>query len=1051
MTFLRSLLAGSALAALTSGASPAVAQTVPPSPVVTAGNDLSDETIVVTGSRIRSRAGDAQVPVTAVSGLELTSNGAISVGDQLNNLPSLRSTYSTANSTRFIGTTGLNFADLRGLGIARTLVLQNGRRLVSASEGENTPDVNTIPSELLDSVDIVTGGESAIYGSDAIAGVVNFKLKDHFQGLEGHFQTGISSHGDRPTYLGAVTAGTDFSEGRGNIAVSAEYNRNDQLLILDRDNFRSRNQLVQVEFNAPGVTNDGIPDRLFFNDVHSNLLSKGGTFIPAISAANPLTYLSRTNADGTVVRIARLYRFQPDGTIREADYGSRDFRFGTTATGALTSSGPSNAVSGDGESLRDYGQLFPQVTRYVVNALGHYEFSPAFVPYFEAKYVRVDSLQQSSPTFGQGGAARGGAAGSVFTSNSSGIPIRFDNAFLTPQAATFLRSVTNPGDAYFRINRNNVDLGSRGEDGRRQTYRGVIGVKGTFNDDWTYDVSVNYGEVKNRIFSLNNRLQQRFQLAVDAVRDPASGQIVCRSKLTPPAPLPTATATGGTDSVAVAKNAQLSNDIAQCVPLNILGNAASSQAARDYVNTTTQYRGKQTQFDISGFISGDSSQLFSLPGGPIGFAIGGEYRRETSFYSYGPVVSSGLTFLNSIPDFNPRALDIKEGFGEIKLPLLKDLPLIKEFSLQAAGRYSNYNNRTGGVIAWNGGGIYSPFSALRFRANYAVAVRAPTPGDLYSSPTQNFANPSDPCDVQQIDSGTPTRRANCLAAGVPINQPGGFVNLPARQQSTELRSSGNDQLREERSRSLTVGAVFAPKFVPGLSVSLDYYRIVVKNVITAVAAQDVLNLCYDAPTLQNEFCPNVFRDPATSFFLRPGIATKSFNYAKRVASGVDLDANYNIELGRYGSLSNRVLLTWVRTRDNYPIITDQTFRQRILTNLGDPEWAFNFSTDYKIDKLIVGYRLRYLDPMYVNVIQDIVSINGNPPQKPDYSSPNFYPATFYHDFRISYDVDKRFQIYGGVDNAIDTAPPLGLTGTGDGSGIYDNVGRFFYTGVRLKF
>lgn len=1050
MSCLKLLLTGSALSTVAALATPAMAQLVAPSPVVTAGNEVADETIVVTGSRIRSSARDSQVPVTAVSGIELTNSGGVSVGDELNNLPSLRSTYSTANSTRFIGTTGLNLLDLRGLGVSRTLVLQNGKRLVSAQEGQNTPDVATIPSELLDRVDIVTGGASAVYGSDAIAGVVNFVLKDHFDGLSGHFQTGISAHGDRPTYLGVVTAGTNFSEGRGNIAASAEFTRNDQLRIIDRDNVRSREVPIQVEFNAPGVRDDGVPDRLFFNDVRNNLLSKGGTFVPTINPANPLTYLSRTNPDGTVVRIARLYRFQPDGTIRQADYGAQDFRFGQTATGAFTNSGPSNAQGGDGESLRDYGLLQPQVTRYVFNALGHFEFSPAFVPYFEAKYARVDSLQESSPSFGQGGAARGNVAGAVFTANSSGIPIRFDNAFLTPQAATFLRSVTNPGDAYFRINRNNVDLGSRGEDGRRQTYRGVIGVRGEFNTDWTYDLSVNYGEVKNRIFSLNNRLQQRFELAVDAVRDPASGQIVCRSKLTPPAPLKTTTATGAPDTVAIAKNGQLANDVAQCVPLNILGNAASSQAARNYVNATTQYTGRQTQFDISGFVSGDLSQLFSLPGGPIAFAVGGEYRRETSFYSYGPVVSSGLTFLNAIPDFNPRALDIKEGFGELKLPLIKDLPLIKELSLQAAGRYSNYNNRTGGVIAWNGGGVYSPFSGLRFRANYAVAVRAPTPSDLYSSPTQNFANPSDPCDVQQIDSGTPTRRANCLAAGVPVNQPGGFVNLPARSQSTELRSSGNDQLREERSRSLTVGAVFTPKFLPDLSVSVDYYRIVVKNVITAVAAQDVLNLCYDAPTLNNEFCPNVFRDPATSFFLRPGVATKSFNYAKRIASGVDLDATYNLRLGNYGSLSNRVVLTWVRTRDNYPIITDQTFRQRLLTNLGDPEWAFNFSTDYKIENLIVGYRLRYLDSMYVNVIEDIISINGNPPQKPDYSSPNFYPATFYHDFRVSYDVDKRFQVYGGVDNAFDTAPPLGLTGTGEGSGIYDNVGRFMYVGVRIK-
>ena len=1040
----RLLLAGSALASIVAAAAPLAAQTATQT---AAAPDVAEETIIVTGSRIRSTAIDSPVPVTVLTAQEFANTGNVSLGDALNNLPSLRSTFSTANSTRFIGTTGLNLLDLRGLGTARTLVLQNGKRLVSAQEGENTPDVNTIPTDLLDRVDIVTGGASSIYGSDAVAGVVNFILKDKFEGVTARAQSGISSKGDRPANFASVTAGTNFASGRGNIAASAEYAHNGQLSNRDREFARVRRGFLQTEFDAPGTNSDGIPDREVFNDIRSILLSKGGTFAPTVNAANPSTFIARTNPDGSIVRVARLYRFQPDGTIREADYGSRDFRFGQNAAGAFNNSGPNNTIGGDGESLREYGQLQPDVTRYSLNALGHFELSPAFVPYFEAKYVRVDSLQESSPTFGQGGANRGTAAGAVFTSNSTGIPIRFDNPFLTPQASAFLRTVTTPGDAFFRINRNNVDLGSRGEDGRRETYRGVIGIRGNFNDDWNYDLSANYGSVKNRIFSLNNRLQQRFELAVDAVRDPASGQIVCRSKLTAPAPLPIADANGRPLPINIAKNGQLAGDIAACVPLNLLGAYNSSEAAKNYVNTTTRYDGRQTQFDILGTVSGDLSQLFELPGGPIGFSLGGEYRRETSRYSFGSVVSSGLTFLNNIPDFNPKPLEVKEVFGELRVPLFKDLPFIRELTLNAAGRYSNYNNRTGGVFAWNGGAVYSPVRDIRIRANYSVSVRAPTPGDLFSSPTQNFANVNDPCDVLNIDSGSATRRANCVAAGIPS----GFINLPARLQSTELLSSGNDQLIEERSRSLTVGAIFTPRFLPGLAVSVDYYRITVKNVITSVSAQNVLNLCYDAPTLANEFCPNVVRDPATNFFQRPGVFTKSFNYAKRIAEGVDLDATYNFDIGRFGSLSNRAVVTWVKTRDNFPIITDQTFRDQILRELGDPEWAFNFSTDWKIGAVTIGYRLRFLDKMYVNAIEDIIPINGAPPQNPDYSTPLFFPSVTYHDLRASFDVDKRFQIYGGVDNVSDKKPPLGLTGAGEGSGIYDNVGRFLYVGVKASF
>ena len=1019
----------------------ALAQTTQ-APAATEDSTTGDA-IIVTGSRIRSVNLESQAPVTVLSPTDLTNTGSVSLGDQLNDLPALRSTYSTANSTRFIGTTGLSFLDLRGLGISRTLVLQNSRRQVSASEGENLIDVNSIPTDLVERVEVITGGASAIYGSDAIAGVVNFILKDKFDGLTARAQAGVSSKGDRPAQFISVTGGKNFADGRGNIAANLEFTHNGQLSIRNRDFTKVRLQFQQVEFDPAGTNSDGQPDRLFFKDVRSALLSQGGTFGPTINAANPLTFIARTNPDGSVVRVARLYRFNPDGTIREADYGTRDFRFGLNSDGSFNAAGGSNTLGGDGETLRDYGQLQPEIRRYSANALGHFEISDAFIPYFEAKYVRVESLQESSPTFGQGGANRGALAGATYASNSTGIPIRFDNPYLTTQASTFLRSITTAGDAYFRINRNNLDLGSRGEDGLRQTYRGVLGVKGTFNDDWSYDVSLNYGKVQNRIFALNNRIQQRFEFAVDAARDPVSGQIVCRSKLVAPALLPTTDPNGRPIPANIAKNAQQANDIAQCVPINVLGAGAPSQAAKSYINQNTRYDGRQSQLDILGYVSGDFSQLFELPGGPIGFAIGAEYRRETASYTYGPVTKSGLTFLNAIPDFAPPALEVKEVFGEIKIPIMKDAPGFYELSLNGAGRYSSYNNATGGVFAWNAGAIYSPFKGLRFRGNYSVAVRAPTLGDLYSSPTQNFSNITDPCDVQQVSSGSATRAANCLAAGVPV----GFINLPARQQSTELLSSGNSTLREERSKSLTIGGILQPEQLPGFALSVDYYRISIANVIESVSAQNTVNLCYDAPTLTNAFCPNVLRDATTKLFLRPGVLTKSFNYAKRIAEGIDVDVSYASDLGP-GKFTTRFIGTWTKRRDNFPVITDPNFRDQILKELGDPEFAYNLSADYKIGGFTFGYQFRFLDKAVVNSIEDIITINGAPPQNPDYSNPLFYPASTYHDFRATLDVNPKFQIYGGVDNAFDKEPPFGLTGTGAGSGIYDNVGRFFYIGIK---
>ncbi len=192
-------------------------------------SEVNLETIVVTGSRISRPGLTSTVPITTISGKSLLESGIISVGDVLNKLPSLRSTYSQANSTRFLGTAGLNLLDLRGLGTQRTLVLVNGRRHVGGDILNNavSPDTNTFPTDLIERVDIVTGGNSAIYGSDAIAGVVNFILKQNYSGIELRGQGGTSNYGDANSYYASLLAGTNFAGGKGNVAVNFEYARQD--------------------------------------------------------------------------------------------------------------------------------------------------------------------------------------------------------------------------------------------------------------------------------------------------------------------------------------------------------------------------------------------------------------------------------------------------------------------------------------------------------------------------------------------------------------------------------------------------------------------------------------------------------------------------------------------------------------------------------------------------------------------------------------------------------------------------------------------------------
>ncbi len=986
-------------------------------------SDRGEPVIIVTGSRIARPTLDSPIPVTSLSTADLTRSGGTVIGDVLNDLPSLRSSYSQANSTQYIGTSGLNLLDLRGLGVTRSLVLVNGRRHVTSSEGDFLVDTNTIPTDLIERVDIVTGGSSAVYGSDAMAGVVNFVLKRDFDGLSLDGKAGISSYGDRGTYRLSGTFGRNFADGRGNVALSLEYNRANLLTYTDRPAltgaFSGRRQFQLVD--NPSLDND-IPDRSFLTGVHSFGYDNGGNFI-AYNGGSPLSCGTGAAGACRANGFPRVFGFNPDGSLYEYAYGN-DFR----------PAGSGNNQNGNGATLNDRGTLNPSLKRFVANFLAHYDVSDAFRPFIEAKFVRVKSFNQGSPTFGQGG-EQGTVASEDEDGNpirvaatpdtylGSGVPIFFDNAYLQPGAAATIRSLLPAGAEFFRLNRNNNDLGTRDEYDRRDTYRIVVGAEGTFNDDWRYDFSVNYGKFKSRSLFFNNRIESRFQNAADAVFN-AAGNIVCRI-----------------NQVTVTDPA--------CAPLNLFGDGAPSQAALDYINTTSHRRGSASQFDINANLVGDSSQWFELPGGPVAFAIGAEYRREKAFYAYDDTVKSGDTFLNAIPDFNPPSFAVKEAYGELDVPLLKDMPFARELSVNGAVRVADYKGATGTVWAYNGGAIYAPVSDIKFRVNYSRSVRAPTLSDLYSSPSQNFDLLDDPCDVNFIDKGKSTRAANCAAAGVPA----GFVNSVARAGSTEFLSGGNPNLTAEKSRSWTYGFILQPRMIPDLSITVDYYDIKISKVISAVDAQTILDACYDGANLNNQFCQLIYPRQANGLFARPALLQSTVNFAALVAKGIDMDVAYNHRFDPDNRIAVRVVGTWVRTRTDYPYLDNPGQPERVKGELGDPIWNVNASIDYTHRNLTLGYQIRYIGRQSITDWEAQHDTYGVPALDPNYADTVYYPRVFYHSIRASLDVDKRFTLYGGVDNLTNRKPPYGLFGNGsngDGDAIYDNIGRFMYMGVSVK-
>lgn len=1016
----------------------------------TANDEASDDqSIVVTGSRLNNRPNiESAVPITSLSSEELLSRGTVSVGDLLNQLPQLRGTFNQANSTRFIGTAGISALDLRGLGTARTLVLLDGRRIVTATPGVNRPDVNIVPADLIERTDIVTGGNSAVYGSDAVAGVVNFVLKDNFEGIRVRAQGGISSRGDRGSYFASITSGVNFAEGRGNIVFAGEYANQDTLTNLERDgqtgalSGRSQFNAVQntgAQLNPSGgpirtgsesALGDGIPDTAFLRNVFNNNISEGGLFTaacPTVAATGESTAafnarraaacsgLPNIGSSNALSQFGTTYVFRPDGSL-VANRCVQDLRpFGS-----------SNCIGGEGSTLRRTGFLVPGLERKSFFFKGHYEISPALVPYFEAQYVRIDANQEGQPTF---------------FNNSFSI----NNPFLTTQARNTLVSALAPGATSFSAFRFNIDFGGRGEQHRRENYRAVVGLRGTFNDDWRYDVSFNYGYLSTYYETQGNVDIAKYSRSINAVRN-AAGQIVC------------------------AVNAVTVTDAA-CVPVNLFGDGQVSAAALNYFGYTSSRVQRANLYDISGFIKGDLSQLFELPGGPVSFVLGGEYRVETAYAAYDPFTSAGNTFLNSIPDFRPPTQKVAEGFGEINIPLLKDLPFARELSFNAAGRVSNYNiGATGTVVAYNFSGIWAPVRDLRIRAGWARSIRAPTQSDLFAPQSQTFLNGLvDPCGQQNINNN-PNRVRNCAAAGVPTTQTFNGTTEPFSNRPSSGISGfngSNPLLQAERSDSLTVGAVFQPRFLPGLQITVDYYRIKVANAINSLAAQTIINQCYDSPGgIANPFCASIFRNPNGTFrgqsdvqhggtavsltTTGPSFISGPFNYAQNVTSGIDADISYRTNLFSDWKLALRGILTRTFDRRNFTDINDPTFAIRQLGTLGDPEIQGTLSANVSNKVLNFGYRFRYIGGTTVSTSYETQnSFQGRPPTNPDAFPFAFYPDITYSDLRVDITPTGKYKFYAGVDNVFDQLPPYDLLGTE--SGGYDPTGRFFYAGVELKF
>ena len=579
-----------------------------------------NQAIVVTGSRIRRPNLESQVPITSISGESFIQQASTSIGDTLNELPQLRSTFAQSNPGLGIGIAGLNLLDLRGLGTVRTLTLVNGRRHVGADILNNatSPDVNTIPNDLIDRVDIVTGGNSAVYGSDAIAGVVNFILKRDFTGLQVRGNAAVSQEGFGGNQYVSAMYGHNFDEGRGNVTIHGEFANQKRIFASDIPWLRSQDGFLVVDVDPAGLPqgSDGVADRNFFEDIRSASINRFG-LIPITQGNAALCGKGIGSTNGAPSTVGGLpynctFVFDNQGNL-------------LTQTGTRVGQGIiGSIVGGNGQTGREDELLsvLPGMKRYNFNLLAHYSISDALEPFIEAKFVRVDTRgSNAGPSFIQGTFGQFDIRERVRLDNpflSAAEQAQIANAILTSGCNTSLTAACvttggapssrssfggqgvggplnaadiaaiNAGTYRFVVARHLADSGIRDEKFRRDTYRIVGGVRGNFNEDWNYELSVNYGKFKEDTTTYGYLDRQRFLLSLDAadqgevLTGTPNGNIVCRSQVSPAA------------AVAFPNNAanqaRLAADIAACVPYNPFGGANNS-AASNYLHLQCASRG----------------------------------------------------------------------------------------------------------------------------------------------------------------------------------------------------------------------------------------------------------------------------------------------------------------------------------------------------------------------------------------------------------------------------------------------------------------------------
>ena len=922
------------------------------------------EEIVVTGSRISRSTATTPVPVTMINAEQLSLNGDARLAQTLNQLPALGATQTPANTNFSPEEAGTNFLDLRRLGIDRTLTLVNGRRQVGSRPGSAAVDLNTIPTAMVERVEVITGGASAVYGADAVSGVVNIITKDDFEGLQIDGQLGVSDEGDGETYQVSVTGGVNFDDRRGNVFFNTTYDKSKDINGADRD---WRRQALRFGPNpADGGPGDGIPGQILFENTGFISTPPGGRAI---------------GPNGELFEdFGGPFTFNDNGDLVPQDLGQLRASF-------LSS-------NGDTADLVPFDLLQVPVERILISGGMTYELHEKINFFARGKFAQTQSATAGQPSF--------------TLPSVEPIFLTPDNPFVPQEMRDILAAEGLDG---FFVGRTNVDQGQDRSKSDRDTFQVYVGFDGDLTPNLDYSVHYQYGRSTNTTEFINRQVPSRFQQALDVIEDPMTGEPVCRDP---------------------------SNG---CVPLNVLGPNAATEEALAFTHTDFLTGGELEQQVINATFTGDTSGVFEPLAGPVGFAAGFEYRKEEAETEEGFLRNTGDVFASPPIGDVDGEFDVWELFGEVSIPVLRDLPLAQEVNLEGAIRFGDYST-IGSTTAWKISGDWMPVEDIRLRGAFSVAVRAPNIGELFGPTDVNNIFLEDPCDADNLDDGAPTRAANCAARGLPPD----FQSQSLNRTNTVV-TGGNPDLLEEEADTITFGAVLTPRFLPGLTLAVDYWDIEITDAINSFPAQSLVRNCVDAETIDNPFCAQITRQSNGNFDV---IESRLINVAAFEASGIDFDASYFLDLGRTtdGAVPGELDLGFVATYlDKLAFFAQEETEtpDREAGELGDPDFQMNFRATYSYDRLTFSLEERFLSGQRFDL-----------GESPETRSPNDTSGQWYTDIQIRYQLLEGAELWAGIDNLLDNDPPLIAripeirSFTGDSTG-FDQVGRFFRFGATVNF